>query len=75
MNQHRMAILALVCALAPAWLAAEVVDSSAGGFTVKETVNIQAAPPEVYRRIFRVGDWWSSQHTYSGDSHNLTLEE
>jgi hypothetical protein len=75
MNQQRMAILALVCALAPAWLAAEVVDSSAGGFTVKETFNIQAAPQEVYRRIFRVGDWWSSQHTYSGDSHNLNLEE
>jgi len=29
----------------------------------------------VYRRFIRVGDWWASDHTYSGNSHNLTLEE
>jgi len=75
MNPRRMAILTMACALAPAWLAAEVVDSSGSGFTVKETVDIQAAPQEVYRRIFRVGEWWSSQHTFSGDAHNLSLEE
>jgi uncharacterized protein YndB with AHSA1/START domain len=75
MNKRRMAFPAIVCAMAPAWLAAEVVDSSASGFTVKETVTIQAAPQEVYRGIFRVSGWWSSQHTFSGDSHNLSMEE
>jgi uncharacterized protein YndB with AHSA1/START domain len=70
-----MAILAMACAMAPVCLAAEVVDSSSSGFTLKETVDIQAAPQEVYRRIFRVGEWWSSQHTFSGDAHNLSLEE
>jgi uncharacterized protein YndB with AHSA1/START domain len=75
MNKRRVGILAVVCAIAPHWVAAEVVDSSAGGFTVKETLTIQAAPQEVYRRIFRVGDWWSSQHTFSGDAHNLSIEE
>ena len=29
----------------------------------------------MYRRFIRVGDWWASDHTYSGNSHNLTLEE
>src|SRR5580700_1781864 len=68
-------MLALACAVATFWLRADVVDSSAGGFVVKETITIQAAPQEVYRRIFRVGEWWNSQHTFSGDAHNLSIEE
>jgi len=75
MDRRGIVILALACAIAPAWLAAEVVDSSAAGFTVKETVNIQAAPQDVYAKIFRVGDWWSPAHTFSHDAHNLTIEE
>jgi hypothetical protein len=70
-----MRILALACAIAPNGLAAEVVDSSSAGFTVKETIAIQAAPQEVYRRIFRVGEWWSAPHTFSGDARNLSIEE
>ncbi|HLY15804.1 MAG TPA: hypothetical protein VKR61_01210 [Bryobacteraceae bacterium] len=55
---------------------AEVADSSSSGFTVKITVNIQAAPDEVYRKIIHnVGDWWSSGHTFSGDAHNLSIDE
>jgi len=71
----RLLGLALACAIAPHWLAAEVVDSAANGFTVKETINIQASPRDVYAKIFRVGDWWSSAHTFSHDAHNLSLEE
>ena len=74
-NKRGVGILALACAIAPNWLAAEVMDSSANGFTVKETLTIQAAPQDVFRRIFRVGDWWSPQHTFSGDAHNLSIEE
>ncbi|MEO8052647.1 MAG: hypothetical protein ABI833_19745, partial [Acidobacteriota bacterium] len=30
----------------------------------------------MYRRlVHNVDDWWSPQHTFSGDAHNLTLEE
>ena len=74
-NRRGVGILALGCAMAPFWLRADVVDSSAGGFVVKETITIQAAPQEVYKRIFRVGEWWSPQHTFSGDAHNLSIEE
>ncbi len=63
-------------ALAPGWAAAEVVDSSASGFTVKLAITIQAPPADVYHRlIHNVGDWWSSAHTFSGDAHNLSIEE
>jgi hypothetical protein len=70
----RLAIAIL--ALAPAWAAAEVVDSSPSGFTVKLAVNILAPPADVYQRlIHNVGDWWNPAHTYSGDAHNLSIEE
>jgi len=63
-------------ALAPTWLAAEVVDSSSTGFTVKLAVAIQAPPAGVYDALVRhVGDWWNPVHTYSGDAHNLSIEE
>ena len=62
-------------ALAPGTAFPEVADSSASGFTVKVVISIEAAPAEVYRRLIRVADWWSSGHTWSGDSRNLTIEE
>jgi uncharacterized protein YndB with AHSA1/START domain len=71
-----------VCGLLGALLAApilaraEVVDSSSAGFTVRTTLTIQAPPDEVYRKFIRnVGEWWSAGHTYSNDSHNLSIEE
>lgn len=55
---------------------ADVVDSAAGGFTVKVTVNIHAAPAEVYRRLVNnIGDWWNPAHTFSGDAHNLSIDD
>jgi hypothetical protein len=73
-KMNRQAVLMLLFVAAPSWLAADVVDSSAGGFTVKETIEIQAPPKDVYARIFRV-DWWDPVHTYSHDVHNLSMEE
>ena len=65
-----------VLALLPAGVGAAVADSSANGFTVKISMNIQAPPDDVYRRlVHNIGDWWSSSHTFSGDSHNLTMDE
>ena len=75
MTKKSIAILALACAVAPNWLAADVVDSSAAGFTVKNTITIQASPQDVYAKIFKIGEWWSSVHTFSQDAHNLTLDE
>ena len=65
-----------VFALAPHGVVAEVVDSASNGFSVKSTINIQATPEDVYRKIVRnVGDWWNPAHTFSHDSHNLSIEE
>ena len=67
---------ALILLLAPGRARAEVVDSAATGFTVKLTFTLQASPSDVYRKLVdNIGDWWSADHTFSGNSHNLTIEE
>jgi hypothetical protein len=71
----KSALAVLVFLLAPAAISAAVADSSAAGFTVKITVNIQSTPEDVYRRlVHNVGDWWNSAHTFSGDAHALTID-
>ena len=53
----------------------EVVDVSANGFTSKHTVTIEAPAGEVFRTLVEdVGKWWDPDHTFSGDSTNLTIE-
>lgn len=54
---------------------AEVADSAAGGFTIKDSAQFQAAPEQVYRAILNVGHWWDPAHTYSQDTHNLSIDE
>lgn len=67
-------ISAVLLAAAPA--RAAVADSAANGFTVKLEFNIQASPQDVYRRlVHNVGDWWNSMHTFSGDAHNLNIDD
>ena len=71
----KIAVVAMVCALAQ-MAVAEVADSGANGFTVKITTQIHAAPDDVYSRlVHNVGDWWSSAHTFSGDAHNLSIDD
>src|SRR5450759_4695799 len=66
----------IVLLLCPGWALSEVADSSTNGFTVKTSFVIQASPEQVYRKLVRnVVDWWNPEHTFSGDAHNLTIEE
>ena len=68
-------VLAVIFCMAAQAMTGEVVDSASNGFTVKSTLSIKAAPDAVYRQIIHVGDWWDSAHTFSGDAHNLYIEE
>jgi uncharacterized protein YndB with AHSA1/START domain len=67
-----LTIAALMCAPS---VFGEVADSAAGGFTVKVTEQIAASPAAVYKQLIRVGEWWNPRHTFSGDAHNLSIEE
>jgi uncharacterized protein YndB with AHSA1/START domain len=70
----RAGAVALVClGLAAGHAAADVVDRSPSGFTVKTTVAVAAAPQRLYEDLLNLGAWWDKDHTYSGDAKNLTL--
>ncbi len=72
---RKTAFLAMMAFLLVTGAAAEVADSAANGFTIKQTVTMKATPEQVYRAVIQVGSWWDSAHTYSGDAHNLSIEE
>ena len=63
--------IATLALAAPA--AAEVVSASANGFEVRETVPLVVPPDAAYAAFANIADWWDPQHTYSGDSANLSL--
>ncbi|NEX92412.1 SRPBCC domain-containing protein [Caulobacter sp. 17J65-9] len=67
-------IMAAALAAAAGTAQAEVVDAQAGGFQVRETVEVAAKPDAVWKALVDVGGWWSSDHTWSGDAKNLSLD-
>lgn len=55
--------------------AADVVNVTAGGFTVRIAGDIAAPPDRVYDALTnRVADWWNPDYTWSGDPRALSLE-
>jgi hypothetical protein len=67
----QLALLLPLLASTPA--AAEVASASSNGFEVRQSVNL-VVPPEVAFKAFQnVASWWDPEHTYSGDSANLSL--
>jgi uncharacterized protein YndB with AHSA1/START domain len=52
---------------------AEVVSASANGFHVRETVQMVVPTDRAYAAFARLPNWWNKEHTYSGDSANLSL--
>ena len=69
------ALVVFLLALPTAAAGADVVDSGANGFTVRISIDIGAAPSEVFKQILNIGAWWNPDHTFSGDAHNLSLED
>jgi len=52
-----------------------VSNVSANGFLVTLDVTVAAPRDRVYRALVGdVGAWWSSDHTFSGDSRNLSID-
>jgi uncharacterized protein YndB with AHSA1/START domain len=66
----------LVCVVgALASVSAGAVEISVNGFLVRHEMTIAAPPEKVYDALTaQVGAWWNGQHTYSGDSRNLSLD-
>jgi uncharacterized protein YndB with AHSA1/START domain len=68
-----MRVLYLSALLVSASAPAEVVSSSSNGFHVRETVQIVVPTDRAYAAFSRLPEWWNKEHTYSGDSANLSL--
>jgi len=55
---------------------AEVLDSANNGFTVRHSVMISTDRQTVYQTVVgKISEWWSSDHTVSGDAANLFLTD
>lgn len=68
----RWAIAALAVSAAMP-VAAEVVETRDDGFVVRDAVSVAANPRETWLALTKPGDWWSDEHTWSGDASNMTL--
>jgi len=54
---------------------AEVIDSAPAGFSLVNEVHIAAPRDAAWRAaVHEVGQWWSSDHTISGDASNMSIE-
>ena len=70
----RMTAMTIALASSASLADAEVKSSSPAGFEVESKAMVAATPAEVYAKLGRVGEWWSSAHTYSGKAANMSLE-
>jgi uncharacterized protein YndB with AHSA1/START domain len=64
--------LAIAALASPAQ--AEVIAASDGGFVINHSVDIPADRAAVWKVLIAPAQWWSSDHTYSGNADNLYLD-
>lgn len=72
---NRLIALALAAfLLAPSIAQANVLAKSATGFVVEHKLELKTDAKTAYDTFVKVGSWWSSSHSFSGDAKNLTIE-
>ena len=53
----------------------EVIDADSNGFTVRSETTVAADRLAVYvASVANIGEWWSSDHTVSGNAHIEDVE-
>ena len=62
----------LLLVAAPA--AAEVVSAGPNGFEVRHSVNLVIPQQKAFAAFGQIQDWWSKDHTYSGDASRMSLQ-
>lgn len=68
-------VVSLVALLATASIRAEVLDAQAHGFALRHVVDVpKLGAPAVWAALADIARWWDSEHTYSGDAQNMSLE-
>lgn len=69
-----LAAIAAIAVLFAVAAQAEVLDSSAQGFTLRQRTDVNAPPTTAWAVLTDIARWWEPQHTYSNDARNLSLE-
>ncbi|HEY2090332.1 MAG TPA: SRPBCC family protein [Thermoanaerobaculia bacterium] len=71
----RTAILLSVTALlTAAQLSAKIVEKAPAAFKVTQVRHVAVPPDVAWRSLVHVEQWWSGEHTYSGDAANMKLD-
>jgi len=65
--------LALSALAIPAAAQAEVVSASAHGFEVRHSIQTVIPQAAAFDAFGQISQWWSKDHSYSGDSANMSL--
>ena len=52
---------------------AEVIATTTDGFVTRDTASVKADPLATWLALTKPGEWWSDQHSWSGDAKNMTL--
>jgi hypothetical protein len=53
---------------------AEVISAGPNGFEVRHSVNLVIPQVKAYSAFSEIQNWWSKDHTYSGDASHLSLQ-
>lgn len=72
--QMKKAIVIALLLTGSQWSLGEVLDSAANGFTTENSVVVDADRAAAWAAAIRVGSWWSSSHTMSGDAARMSIE-
>ena len=71
----RLALVLLVLATFSHEVPGEVIDSGPNGFSLVTELTINASRAEVWQAaVDHVGQWWSNDHTISGDAGNMSID-
>lgn len=74
MKSLAFATVAAVLALVPAIADASVLQVGQNGFVIREVAQVPASPEEAWAVLVKPSVWWNSEHTWSGDAANLSLD-
>ena len=66
-------LFALAALVNPAIAHAEVVSANAHGFEIRHVVQAVIPVNTAFGAFGQIPQWWNKEHTYSGDSANLSL--
>ena len=66
-------LLGLSALAVPAVAQAEVVSANDHGFEVRHTIQTVIPQAAAFDAFGQISQWWSKDHTYSGDAANMSL--